>query len=140
MRGSSKVIIIDNPCNMSVFNQIKPRTYNGKTLIPSIGDSESKSTTGTKQLVYSIGVLTIASFPYKGELYHIVTDFQKTYISKIEDNKFVNIDTISNVSINAYDPEVIKTSDNHFIVFFTNMKVSGYLDIFDNIIKIVRYE
>ncbi|RYE25384.1 MAG: hypothetical protein EOP45_04805 [Sphingobacteriaceae bacterium] len=138
--GFSEVIEIDNPDSMSIFKLSKPRKKIGKTVIRYVGDDESKSTIGTKRLVDSIGVLTLASFPYKKELFYIVTDFKKTFVSKIENKKFITVDSVSNESIWTSNPEIIKTHDGHYVVFFDNQKVNGYLDIFDNEIKLMRFK
>jgi len=78
-------------------------------------------------------------FPYKGQLYHIITDFRKTFLTKVENKRFVTIDLIANESIWTYNPEIIRTAGNHFIVFFNNDKVNGFLDIVDNKINLIRY-
>lgn len=136
--GFSEILEIPNPEAMSVFELPKPREIRGDTIIRFDGDIETKSTKGTKTLVDTIGVLTLATFPFKNKLYHVVTDFEKTYLTEIIGNKFVSIDTISNESLRTYDPEVFITPNKHSIVFFDNEKASGYLDIFENTIKVVR--
>lgn len=140
MRGFSEIIEIDNPDLMEVFTLPKPRKKIGKTIIRYVGDNESRSVKGSCKLIDSIGVLTLASFPYEGHLFHIVTDFQKTFLARIENNKFVTIDTISNISIWTNNPQVIKTADNRFIFFFDNGSTNGYLDIFGNKIVLMRYK
>jgi len=140
LMGFSELIEIPNPDSLSIFKLPKPRNRKGKTAIRYVGDDESKSTIATRQLVDSIGVLTLASFIYKEQLFHIVTDFQKTFVAKIENKKFVTIDAISKESIWTYDPEVIKTIDDHYVVFFSNETTKGYLDIYDNKINLIRYK
>ena len=140
LSGFSEIIEITNPDSMDIFKLPEPRAKKRKMIYRYVGDNESRSTKGIKQLVDSIGVLTIASFPYNGQLYHIVTDFRKTFVTQIVNKKFVTMDTISNESLWTYDPEVIKTKDNHNIIFFTNEKVSGYIDLFDNKINVIRYK
>ncbi|MFZ6052746.1 hypothetical protein [Halocola ammonii] len=138
LSGFSEILEISNPELMTVFELPKPRSKKGKTIVRYVGDDESKSTKGTKQLVDSIGVLTLATFPYNGQLYHIVTDFKMTFLSKIENNKFVTIDTISDNSIWTYDPEVFVKDNGHMIVFFKNQEVEGILDIYENQITVRR--
>ena len=84
--------------------------------------------------------MILASFPYKGELYHITTDFKKTCISAIENKKLINIGLVCNESIWTYSPEVIHTIEDHYIIFFSNETVKGYLDIFDDQIKLTRFK
>jgi hypothetical protein len=139
MIGFSEIIEITNPDSMAVFKFPKPRLKKGKMKLYYVGDDESNSKKGTTQLVDSLGVLTIASFTYDNQLFHVVTDFKKTFITKIEQNKFVTLYTISNSSIWTYNPEVIRTTDGHFIVFFNNEAAKGYLDIDANKITLIRY-
>ena len=138
MSGSSKILEISNPDSMTIFELPKPRAKKEKNIFRYVGDDESKSTIGTKKLVDSIGVLTLASFPYNEQLYHIVTDFKKTFITKIEENKFVTIDTVSEKTLWTYGPAVFVSDSGHFLVWFENQETEGYLDIFENQITVVR--
>ena len=140
LSGISEVLEINNPDSLTIFKLPPSRAKKGEKTIMYVGDNESKSTKGSKSLVDSVGVLTLASFPYKEHLYHIVTDFRKTFLTKVENNRFVTIDLISNESIWTYEPEVLRTADNHFVVFFKNDKENGYLDIVDNRINLIRYK
>jgi len=134
LSGFSEIIEIADPKALTIFEYHKPRKKRKETIIRYLGDNESKSTKGTRQLVDSIGVLTIATFPFQEQLYHIVTDHKKTYLTKIVSGKFESIVTISNQRLCTYDPEVITTVDKHYIVFFHN----GYYDIHENNISIIR--
>jgi len=138
LSGLSEILEISNPELMSVFKLPKPRSKKGKTIVRYIGDDESKSIKGTKQLVDSIGVLTLASFQYNRQLYHIVTDYEKTFLTKIDKNRFVTIDTISNMSIWTYDPEVFVNDKGHLSVFFKNQDLEGILEIYENQITVRR--
>lgn len=140
LSGSSEVLEISNPDSLTIYKIPPPRAKKNKKVIVYVEDNESKSTKGSKSLVDSVGVLTLASWPYKGQLYHIVTDFRKTFLTKIENNRFVSIDLISDESIWTYEPEVLRTDDNHFVVFFKNDKENGYLEIMDNRINLMRYK
>lgn len=140
LRGFSEILEISNPELMPILKVPEPRNNNGKTIIRYIGDDESKSTKGTKQLIDSIGILILASFPYKGQLYHIVTDFNKTLIDKIENQRLVTVDTISDGPIWTYDPEVILNVNGHMIVPLNLDDNEGFLDIFENQITIRRKE
>jgi len=131
LSGFSEVIQIDMPDSMQVYEPLLPQKKNGQ-IMQSPGNAESRSIKGRKQLLAANRVLIMTSFPYEGQLYHITTDFQKTYVSKIEDDKLVHLDLVSDGSIWTYDPSVIKTKDDHYIVFFNNKKAVGYLDIFGN--------
>ncbi len=139
IRGSSQVLEISNPSLLNVFKLPKFHKK-GNIIYRHVGDEESSSTQGAIQIVDSLGVLTLASFPYEGELYHVITDFHKTFIAKIENHRFVTVDTLSNKSFWTYDPEVIKNEGGHWFVFFTNSEIDGYLDIWNNCITLVQYK
>jgi len=138
MIGLSEILEISNPDLMTVFVLPKPTGKKGKRIVIYAGADESKSKNGTKQLVDSIGILTLASFPYNGQLYHVVTDFKKTFLTKIENNRLVTIDTISDKSIWTYNPEVFVKDDGHMIVLFKNQEVEGVLEIYGNQITVRR--
>lgn len=133
--GSSAIIQIDNPDSMATF--VAPWLRNGLLLS---GEKESRSTKGTKRLVDTTEVLILASFPYEGQVYHITSDLQKTYLSKIENNRFVTLDPISNEVLWTLGQARILTTDDHYIAFFQdNDGLKGYLDIAANKISIIRF-
>jgi hypothetical protein len=138
-KGNSQILEIDAPDSMDVFKMPKPRKVKGKVFFPYVGAGESKSSKGAIILVDSIGVLTMASFPYQGELYYIISDFERTFIAKIIRDHFVTLDTLANVSIWTYDPIVTRTVDDHYVVFFENDVTKGYVDVFGNKISLYRY-
>ncbi len=134
MDGSSGIIEIENPKLMTKVITKK----NDKTKIQYVGKQQSNSSIGTKNLFGTFGIEIVASFEFKGKLYHISTDYKKTYLSEITDKKIVNLDLILENSIWSYEPNQFKTKDNHVIVFFKNQITNGYLDIFENKIKIFK--
>lgn len=140
LMGFSNVLQIDNPDSMQVFKQFEPKQKKRGVIVRHAGDDESRSGKGSKSLLDTVGIMILAGFPYKGELYHITTDFKKTYISAIENKKLINIGLVCNESIWTYSPEVIHTIEDHYIIFFSNETVKGYLDIFDDQIKLTRFK
>lgn len=138
LNGFSEILEIKNPALLTVIKKNKPRKKKGKIIFKAIGTNESQSKKGTKPLIDSVGVLTLTSFLFKGQLYHIVTDYEKTFLAKIDNHKFVKIDTLSNESIWSDNPEVFITTDKHLVVFFEDRDVKGYFDIIDNQINIIR--
>lgn len=137
--GFSEILEIENPDSMTVFKLSKPRKVKGK-FVRYVGDDESKSVKGTRKLFDGTGILMIASFPYQEQLYHIVTDTEKTFLSKIEEGKLVTIATISDKSIRDYKQEVIRTVDNRYLIFFNNARINGYIEISGNEILLMRYK
>lgn len=136
--GFTQILEVSNPDSMSVYKLPKSRSKKGKTTIIYIGDDESKSTKETKPLVDSLGVLTLASFAFEGQLYHVVTDHNMTFLSKIENSRLVTIDTISAKSLWTFEPFVFKDENGHLMVALKNQQVEGILDIFENQITIMR--
>jgi hypothetical protein len=118
------------------------------------GDHESKSRKGTNNIVDTIGVNILLSFPYKEQLYHIVSDGNKLYLSSLVNRKLSTIDTIYDGLQNfykyenengtkiriSYSTKSFKTKDNHYVVLFVNSGLLGYLDIYNNKITISRYK
>lgn len=137
LSGSSEIVEIENPDLMSVAEPPKQFRTEGFVIVP-IGSDEQQSTKGTHKVTDSIGVLVIGSFPYKNELFHIVTDFNGTYLCSIENNRFRTMDTVSKVSLWSYDQEVKVTKDNHYIIPFASDEANGYIDVVDNKISIIR--
>ena len=118
--GFSDILEIENPEMMEKYS----KKFN-----------KNSSQRGTRKIIDTIGVLTLATFINNGEFNFITTDFKKTYISKIENSKFVNILELSQNGIWSYDPELIDFN-NHKYLFLINNQNKGYFDIFKNEIKI----
>lgn len=134
LSGSTEIIKISDPKSMNIFQLPPPRKKKGKKVFRYVGDDESKSKTGTETLLDSVGVLTLASFVFERELFHVVTDFKKTYIAKIENKKFVIIELICNERTWTYDNDAIVTEDGHIIITIHG----GYIDIFENQLRLLR--
>ncbi len=131
--GSSRIIQILNPDLMEVFELPEPKEVSEDgTPVYYVTDFESHSYEGTTSLLDTVGILTLSSFKYEGELYHITTDFKSTFVSNIQKGKFAIIDTIANKSIWTYKPEVLILENGHLITFFTNDETKGYIDIWEN--------
>ena len=140
MSGFSTILEISNPKAMDIFKKpIKKNIVNGKEVIYA-GDLESQSQNGTKVLLDSIGVLTLGSFPYKEELYHIVSDRQRTYLATIENRRFIMQEQILDHGLVTYDPEMIKTADGHYVMFFDDANSSGYFDVKGDMITVNIYK
>lgn len=67
LSGFTEIIEIDNPDLTSAFKLNKP-LKKGNVIFRYAGDDEFKSVKGTHKLIDSIGIMTLASFPYAGEL------------------------------------------------------------------------
>ena len=149
--GFSEVLKINHPDSMEIFQLPKPRYKKGKKYYRYVGDDESKSKKGTELLVDTICARILISFPFDNQLYHIVSDNKMTYLGKIENKKLAKIDTIihdnlenfrikSQGVIHNFRTEAFLTNDNHYVVLFINNRLLGYLDIFGNRIRFIRYK
>jgi hypothetical protein len=150
MSGSSEVIEIEHPDSMEIFRMPQPRAKKRKIEYRYVGDNESKSTKGIHQKVDTMCAMIHISFPFDGQLYHIVSDSKNLYLSQIKDNKLVTIDTVFSGLENfykkgegilyTYSTDGFRTSDNHYVVLYENSGLVGFLDIYGNKIKLIRYK
>ncbi len=150
MCGSAEVIVIDNPDSMDIFKMPPPRAKKRKMEYRYVGDNESKYKKGTRLLFDTICAMIPISFPHNGELYHVVSDSKTLYLSLIKENKLETVDTIYSGLDNfykrgdgilyTYSTTGFRTKDDHYIVLFENSGLVGYLDIFGNKIKLIRYQ
>ena len=138
MQGSSEIMSIDNPRALRVVVEAKPEKKPRQVVItPLTGTTESK--TGTRTILDSVGVFTLGSFPFEGQLYHLVTDFKTTYLAQVIQGKYVKIAAIADYSLWTYEPEMIKTINGNYVVFYDNRKDKGYLEVNGNSITVFRY-
>lgn len=139
MSGSCEVVEISNPELMEVYKTSPPRKIKGKR-VKYVGDDESKSTQGTKKLINEYGKMVLGSFVFDGQLFHVVMDRERktfttrTYIAQIEEEKFRIIKFITNEDVFTYDSDILKTNGGHMMIPISG----GYLDIFENQIKILK--
>ncbi|WP_107040413.1 hypothetical protein [Brumimicrobium mesophilum] len=140
MVGSSEIIEINDPDSMEIFKMPKPRQKKRKQKIYNVGDNESRSRLGTTLLVDSIGVLTLGSFTHRNQLLHIVSDYDHTYLCKIEESRFITIDTICIGRLPIYRSEINETENNTLVILFNSNDTKGYLEIKNSKIEIIRYK
>lgn len=132
MFGSTSIFEIRDPRSMKVY---KPSVHPAGGIVYA-GQDESVSTIGTRTLIDSTGVLASISFPYKDKLYHIISG-KNISIAEVVDGKFRVVQELTEKSLWTYGNEVIKNANNHFIVQLGGPDGrKGYLDIFENRIKI----
>ena len=137
LSGFSEVIEIENPQTMEVFVLPKPFKKKGKTIYRYVGDTESKSRKGVNEIWKAYNVLALASFQYKGILYHIIADKDyKTYVSTIENGEMVNIQLISDKRIWDYSPRTFRMPNGNLLIYFKTNDLDGYIEIEDNKINV----
>ena len=134
MSGSCEVLEITQPDSMEVFRMPQPRKKHGKKTLYYVGDTESKSTRGIRKIVDKFDMLVLGSFVFQGELFHIVTDDNKTYVATIRGQEFSELKIITTENIFTYDQTVVRTSKRHLMIPIKG----GYLDVFENQIVILK--
>ncbi|WP_413667539.1 hypothetical protein ACEN9X_24015 [Mucilaginibacter sp. Mucisp86] len=127
LSGFGNVFDVKDPLLLAPYN---PNLLKGKKII-YVGDNESKSTKGTTQLVDSVGIESVSSFVYKKQMFYLVSNNNKTFITTIQNNKFVNIDQLSEFSIWSYYP-INRTYGDQTIYSFGNYQTSGFITIENN--------
>jgi hypothetical protein len=133
--GHSEVLEISDPKNLEIFKLPPPRKKRGKKEFRYVGDDESKSKKGTTVLLDSVGILIRGSFIFKEELYQIILDNEKLFVGKIDRGRIRIIKLISSNRLFTYDDEILSTKNSHLIVPIGG----GYLDIFENKIRVLRF-
>ena len=135
--GSSQILEISNPDSLTIVELPKFGREREKK-IRDIKWHDFNLRRGTKSIVDTVGVQILVSFIYNEQLYHIIADDYKTFLAKIENNKFITIDTVSNKSLWTYEPKIFISEDKHLFILFATYEVTGYLDIYENKITVTR--
>jgi hypothetical protein len=91
---------------------------------------------GQRILLDTVGIVTLATFIYEKEFYHIINNNKTTLLANINNKKFNIIDTISKDFLFAAEPEQIRLNDNHFVIFISGIERNGYIEIKNNNIKV----
>lgn len=94
---------------------------------------------GTQKIIDTTGILTMTSFVFNDQLYHINSDRKKTFISKIQGDSLLLIDSIFNKRLWSYEPEIRKY-DKMQLHCFSNRETSGFLTINADTISIIIFE
>lgn len=126
MGGFSEVLEIDDPDSLNFFHG------GGEEKIDRYMEL-SASRKGTTQLLDTTGVLTIGTFPYHDELYHVVTDYKRTYLARIQDRKLIPVKQIAGENLWTKNIDVIRVENDHYVMAIP----SGYLDVSGNVITIL---
>lgn len=129
LAGFSGLFEIENPKELKEVDILNYNEYEYK-----------KSIIGAKPLIREIGSVLLLSFVYKEKLYHIVSSDHGTYIAERENAELKNIQTLTDFKMYSYGAEVCKTKDNHYGAIFQNNRNQGFIEVFENKIKIILYK
>jgi hypothetical protein len=131
MSGRTEILEIANP-------ELLKKTYDGKKKIQTGKVDESQVRKGARVLLDKHSFSTLYTFIYNAKIYHIISDFRKTYIAEIENNDFKIVRKIMDVAVWDHQTEIKKTKNNTDLVFFhsSNYKTKGYFEVKDNKVTI----
>jgi hypothetical protein len=138
MVGFSNIVAISNPDSLQRLARPTPK---GRKLEQF--EYHQKNTTakvGLKSLVDTLGVLTMLSFVFQEQLFHLVTDFKNTYVTTITKGRFVTVATIPGISPWCYDPAPIRLSNKGWLLSFENNDAEGFVEVVGNKIRVIRYK
>ena len=96
-----------------------------------------------KVLSAGFGKTILLSFEYKSIIYHIVSDYRETYLAVRENAELKKVQTLLNSNVLITDDTTV-TKDGHYVASFRQynkdkMRI-GYIDVFENNIKIYWYK
>ncbi len=140
MGGFSTILEIKDPTKLTPYQEpINEKKYR------NIVEEILTGTDGAKVLVDTIGVMTLASFKYKDELYHIITENEfkskrdGTNICTIKDGRYKIISRLSDKSLWSYEMKNIKSKDGDQFYLFNNSEVNGFIYFKENKISIYYF-
>ena len=120
---------IENPKELIKYNILDSNDYRNM-----------KSVLGAKPMISEIGSTILISFIYDGKLYHIVSDKEQTYVAERENTELKIIQKLTEFGMYSYGSEICQTKENHYASIFQTNKNQGYIEIFENKIKIILYK
>lgn len=128
MSGSCGLFEIENPKELVKVDILDYNDYNIK-----------RSILGAKPLIAEGGVIML-SFIYKEKLYHIISGRNETYLAERENAELKIIQNIANFGMYSYGSEVCKTKDNRYAAIFQTNKNQGFIEVYEDKIKITLYK
>lgn len=135
LSGYSRVDEVKDPEELDAFVYTPPKAKKGKLVGRYHGDDQSRSLKGTTKLADSGGIYTLGSFVNGGNLYHIQSNHQNTYLSTIKDGKFIVLKLISNEPLWDYSIPFVK--EDKLVIPFEG-KVKGYIEVEGNLITVKK--
>lgn len=143
MEGSTEILKIEDPTKLyELTADSLKNNCNWWTQFVTYEDhfaGMKKFEIGTQKILDTIGVLTMASFVFNDQLYHINSDKNKTFISKIQGDSLLLIDSIFNKLLWSYEPKNRKYGKMQ-LHSFNNRETSGFLTINSDTISIITFE
>ncbi|MCL9806553.1 hypothetical protein NAT51_13540 [Flavobacterium amniphilum] len=131
MSGWTEILEIANP-------ELLKKIHDGKKKIKGRNIDDSQEKKGAKVLIDKYSFSTLFTFIYNTKMYHIISDYKKTYIAEIENNDFKILQKIMDIGVWDHQTEIKKTKNNTELVFFhsSDYKTKGYFEVKDNNVTI----
>lgn len=143
MDGSTEILKIEDPTKLYELTADSLKNHcNWWTQFVTYEDhfaGMKKFEIGTQKILDTIGILTMTSFVFNDQLYHINSDRKKTFISKIQGDTLLLIDSIFNKRLWSYEPENRKYGKMQLHAF-NNRETSGFLTINSDTISIITFD
>lgn len=136
-QGSTEVLKIEDPTQLYELTEDSLKNNCHWWYDKDYGNEEFLE--GTQKMLDTLGLLTLTSFIFQNKLYHICTDFKSTYIAKIQDNKLIWVDSLSEKALWSHVPRNMK-HETLSVHSFYNREVSGFFTIKNDTISIVTFD
>ena len=134
LSGGMDIMSIENP------DKLLPVTVNKKGIIHyEKGIIEVVSRQGTHSIVDSFGITCTGSFPYRNQLYYIINKHQESFLAVLKEGTLITLQKLSSTSLSSpYNSRVLQLGKQHYLMFFHNQQASGYIEVKQNKITILR--
>lgn len=149
LSGFSEFLKIDDPSKLYELtaDSLKNHCNWWMSLIPEEDHSDRKKytkskarfETGTQKIFDTIGVISLTSFIYNDKLYHVNYDMQKAFISTLQENTLITLDTITNKSLWSYNGYNRKYGEMQ-LFSFSNDETSGFLVARNNTVSLILFK
>lgn len=149
LNGSTKIIRIDDPLKLYELTEDSLKNYcnwwtrltpkESKSSYESYQTALSKFEIGTQTILDTTDVLTMTSFVFNNQFYHIQSTRNKTFISKLQGDTLLYVDSIFNKQLWSFEPKNRKYS-NMQMLSWNNREASGFLTINSDTISIVTFD
>lgn len=143
LSGSTEILKIDDPSKLYELKADSLKNFCNwyyKFVTAEDGYAGMKQfEIGTQKLIEYTGIITLTSFIFNNQLYHISTDLEKTFLCKIQGDSLVITDSIFNKPLWSYEPENQKYGEMD-LHSFNNRDVSGFITIRNDTISIIAFD
>jgi hypothetical protein len=141
--GLSEVVRIDDPSKLfDLTSDSSNKTCNWwkeKEQFIEYYKRNERIEIGAERLWDSVGILTMTSFVYNNELYHLNCDRKKTFLSKTQGDSLFYVDSIYNKPLWSHYAENSKFGNINLSRFGNYHGESGFITIEEDTISIISF-